>query len=264
MNPLIGKVRFQPFFSKLHAFALKGMNVGTGSTITQSGELSVIQRLRDSWNAREQVTLFDVGANKGDYALALLEAFQAHPNTLIYAFEPSNPVFAELQQALRSHPQGQRLQAFNIGLGEKNERRTLYSSGESGPSGLSSLYPRRLDHFNIPMKAREEIELQTLDDFCAAHSVASIQLLKLDVEGHELAVLQGAHRMIEGKAIEAIQFEFGGCDIDSRTFFQDYFYLLNPQYRLYRILIDGLAPIDAYQEEQEIFLTTNFLALRRS
>jgi hypothetical protein len=86
----------------------------------------------------------------------------------------------------------------------------------------------------------------------------------MDVEGNELNILNGAKRMIENDSIDFIQFEFGGCNIDSRTFFQDFFYLLKERYRIYRILKNGLYPIDSYSEKYEIFITTNYLAQRIS
>ena len=114
------------------------------------------------------------------------------------------------------------------------------------------------------MEAREEIVVKTLDSFCADNDIHQIHLLKLDVEGHELAALKGATRFLQAGRIDFIQFEFGGCNIDARTFFQDYYYLLTDQYRLYRVLIDGLHELTGYREADEIFITTNFLAARRS
>ena len=51
-----------------------------------------------------------------------------------------------------------------------------------------------------------------------------IDIMKLDVEGHELDVLEGSRKTIN--SIKLIQFEFGGCNIDSKTFFQDFYYFL--------------------------------------
>jgi hypothetical protein len=69
--------------------------------------------------------------------------------------------------------------------------------------------------------------------------------------------------MIDGGKIDFIQFEFGGTDIDSRTFFRDFYFLLNDKYRIYRIVKDGVYPIRDYGESYESFLPTNFLAERR-
>jgi len=85
----------------------------------------------------------------------------------------------------------------------------------------------------------------------------------LDVEGHEYAVLQGAKELIERNKIQFIQFEFGGCNIDSRVFFQDFFYFLSPKYKIFRVLKDGLYPINEYSENLEVFSVTNYFAQLR-
>jgi hypothetical protein len=86
--------------------------------------------------------------------------------------------------------------------------------------------------------------------------------LKLDIEGHELNAIKGAKQMIADKKVDFIQFEFGGCNIDSRTYFQDFYYLLKDKYRIYRILRDGIFEIEQYKETSEIFITVNYLAER--
>lgn len=70
--------------------------------------------------------------------------------------------------------------------------------------------------------------------------------------------------MIEDRKIDFIQFEFGGCNIDSRTFFQDFWYLLHDKYNIFRIIPTGLYPIKEYSEMREIFLCTNYLAELKS
>jgi hypothetical protein len=94
--------------------------------------------------------------------------------------------------------------------------------------------------------------------------VAEIDLLKLDVEGHEFDILEGVERMLSQQNIRFISFEFGGANIDTRTYFQDYFYLFKKyDYNIYRILPNSDPfPITQYDEVDETFRTTNYLATR--
>jgi hypothetical protein len=138
---------------------------------------------------------------------------------------------------------------------------TLYSNTDE--SGLASVYKRNLEHFNIDMNQSEEIEIKNLDSFCKEKNINHIHFLKLDVEGHEKKVIEGAKRMIDAGEVDFIQFEFGGCNIDSRTYFQDFYYLLNERYQIYRIVRDGIFPVGKYGERYESFLTTNYLAEKR-
>ena len=58
-----------------------------------------------------------------------------------------------------------------------------------------------------------------------------------------------------------VQFELGGASIDTRTFLQDFWYLLRPLgFRLGRITPRGLVPIPHYREQDECFSMTNYVA----
>ena len=111
------------------------------------------------------------------------------------------------------------------------------------------------------MDQAEEVSVNTLDGFCKKNNISTIDFLKIDVEGNEYKVLLGAQKMIKAGKISFIQFEFGGTDIDARIFFFDFFKLLSGNYNLYRILKNGLWPINHYKETDEIFFTTNYLAV---
>lgn len=249
---LMGRRFTQQFWERLNALSLSGMNIGDSSSLSNSGELWVIDRLAQ--HALDSApTIFDVGANVGDYSLQVLSRC---PAARLYCFEPSRKTFQLLSQNLADYKNAH---LYNFGLGDKEESVTLYSDAET--SGMASVYQRQLEHINVRMDWTEQVSLKTLDEFCRAQGVEHINLLKIDVEGHELNVLKGAQRLITSAAIDLIQFEFGGTDIDSRTFLKDFFNILRPNYRICRILKDGVSPLGAYQERFEIFVYSNFLAV---
>jgi len=254
--PIAGRPRFQPFWESLYRFALTAMNFGGGSDVQSSGERLVIKYLAQRISKDVTPVVFDVGANVGNYSLEVLRVLGK--NVWLYCFEPSKAAFTALVRNLSEY---ENAKAFNIGFGEENKNGTLYSNYPG--SGLGSVFARQLDHFGIEMKHEEKIKLLRLDHFCKENGISHIHLLKLDVEGNELNVLRGGELMIGSYSIDLIQFEFGGCNIDSRTFFRDLFCLLNQNYRIYRILANGLMPIDRYKEIYEIFTTTNYLGVSR-
>jgi FkbM family methyltransferase len=251
--------RLQPFWEFMLEVALYGMNIGPASLPRFSGETYLLKNLNKILGKKNdsRITVFDVGANVGDYAR---EAYVLlGPSARISCFEPSHATCEMLKKntrgigAIAVHP---------LGFSDVEETLELFSDTKG--SGLASVYDRRLDHQNIHLLNRETVRLSTIDRFCLENGIASIHLLKVDVEGHEYKVFKGAAGMIDANAIDVIQFEFGGCNIDSRTFFQDFYYLLNPKYRLFRLAVDGIVPIDIYNEKQEQFRTTNFIAIHRN
>jgi hypothetical protein len=66
--------------------------------------------------------------------------------------------------------------------------------------------------------------------------------------------------LLDGTAVDAVQFEFGGTALDSKVFLRDFLDVLDG-YRVYRIVRDGLDPV-GYTERAEVFTFSNFLALR--
>jgi FkbM family methyltransferase len=170
---------------------------------------------------------------------------------------PSSAAFRELAQ--RFGGRGNVL-LNNVALGAEQGEETLYFDVPG--SELSSLYPRRIEHHGHRMNESERVLVDTVDHYCATRAVDHIDLLKLDVEGHELAVLRGASRMFEGKKIAMVSFEFGGCDIDSRSYLRDFFeFFFGYGMRLSRVTGFGtLHPIARYGEALEQFRTTTFVA----
>jgi len=247
-----GGKKYQNFFEEIYLMGINGMNYGYGGSIELSGEKEAMSYIKNKLNKRNPV-IFDVGANIGKYSKALNEVFDGH--LILYSFEPSVKTFNKLQETLAGYDKGHLNQ---FGFGAKREKLTLFTNEDY--SGIASVYNRRLEHFNINMDKTEAIEIQTIDEFCRENNIAEIDFLKLDIEGHELSALKGADQMIRNRKIKFIQFEFGGCNIDSRTYFQDYWYLLNKNYIVYRIVKDGLCPINSYKETYELFSTINYLA----
>jgi len=247
---LSGTSAAQPLFEKLYKFTLIGMNYGNGGGVLESGEINVIRYVKSKCGSNP--IIFDVGANEGQFAHGVLNTLG--DNCQLFSFEPSAKTFAGLSKSL----QNSQVKLHQLGFGFTDESVFLYKNPQN--SEMSSVYNRQLEHAGIEMSEKETINIRSIDSFCEEHNINQIDLLKLDIEGHELSALKGASNMIANKKIKFIQFEFGGTNIDSRTYFQDFWYLLNKDYKLYRVLKYGLHPIVDYRETFEIFTTINYLA----
>lgn len=196
--------------------------------------------------------VLDIGANIGSYSESIV---RFAPQATIFAFEPSSVARKRLEDRFKGDDS---VVVVPVALGSTNSKETLWS--DTPGSGLASLTKRRLEHFGIDFDKFESVDVVTLDSWVKSRNVIP-SLIKMDVEGHELDVLKGGLKTL-GMA-EVVQFEFGGCNIDTRTFFQDFWYLLTEVgFSIYRISAGGPIRVSNYSELDECFRTTNYLAVR--
>lgn len=92
----------------------------------------------------------------------------------------------------------------------------------------------------------------------------SIDLVKIDVEGHELDVLYGGDSLFSQGRVRLVTFEFGGCNIDTRTYVRDFwqFFAARGMRSFHRIMPSNrLFRIERYHEGLEAFRTTTFVVV---
>jgi FkbM family methyltransferase len=254
--PLICKKTLQNPWQKLYLLSVTGMNYGSANMmgLRSTGEQKTIAYIEQKTRSIETFVFFDVGANEGGYSRLLASSFK-NRDIRIFAFEPSHISFANLRYQVQDSPV---IRIFNIGFGERDEEANIYANYKG--SGAASLYKEGFYNYRANENIVEAISLKTLDGFCSEQGIEKIDFLKIDVEGHELFVLQGGLNMLGSKKIRFIQFEFGPFHVYSKTFFKDFWDLLSPDYTIYRIVSNGLYEIKVYTENLEIFRTANFLA----
>jgi len=208
---------------------------------------------------RSGLVIFDIGANQGDWSAAILGALGRRIAKL-YQWEPSPHNI----QFLRERFSDERISVVPFAVGDREGDADLFS--DTPGSGMASLYKRELTHANISLDKSSKVKLTTLDTFITEHKIKRIDFMKMDIEGGEFAALRGATHALENGTIAALSFEFGGCNIDSRTYFQDYWYLLSPLgYEIFRVLPNsGTRRVHNYSEMLECFRTTNYVAVRPS
>lgn len=137
-------------------------------------------------------TVLDIGANRGMFSKCLNLVY----NDLdIHAFEPLGDCYKDLEM-LKMQIRG--LHTYNFALGNRNDTSTIYRSSYDYSS---SLLPMGELHKRVfPGSAEttaEVIQVKTLDSVFKPGDLHSPVLMKIDVQGYELAVLEGAKRMLE-------------------------------------------------------------------
>lgn len=232
-------------------FATQGIGwAGPASGMQGSGEAAFV---RDYLAGITAPIVFDVGANVGDYATAVLSA---NPGTQLHCFEPSQAHFERLGKAVAAG--GVRLN--NFGLSERSEELVLHKDQEI--TGLASLTTRDLAHLDIAFGIDETVALVSGDDYVARNSVERIHLLKIDVEGWEMSVLKGLEGTFERQLVKCCQFEFGHAHIERRENFRDFWaFFVSRGFRIGALKPNGrINAMARYDEIYENYYATNYIA----
>ena len=213
---------------------------------------------KNFFNLPDNGVVLDVGANIGSITMQFA---QRVPNGHVYAFEPTDYAYAKMSRNLELNQELAKritpVQSFVSNRTEAISSIYAYASWKVDGS-LSTKHPL---HGGI-LQSTESIPSVTLDDFCVAKNLYSVDLIKIDTDGHELAVLQGASETIK-KYLPHIIFEIGlyllkeqgiqfGCYFD---FFSSLDYTLINSKNGARISIEN------YHEIIPLRSTTDIIAL---
>jgi len=158
-----------------------------------TGEYEPWDLLHFSRHARPGAVVFDIGANFGFYSIQVASAIEGGQ---VFAFEPCGETFSRLQANIALNHLESRITAVKLGL-----------SNHPGPMRLETV-PGNSGATCLSLRGQgEPIPLDTLDHFCETQKIRRIDLMKIDVEGHELAVLQGGGAVISKyKPVMMIEF----------------------------------------------------------
>jgi FkbM family methyltransferase len=122
--------------------------------------------------------VLDVGANYGVYSLVL--AARIAPSGRVIAFEPGREAFVQLRRNLDRN-RGLSVDAIALGLSDTVESRSLYHIGGAPTYSLSG----------FGGEITEVVNVTTLDAWWPAAGLDHLDVMKVDVEGHEPHVFRG-------------------------------------------------------------------------
>ena len=146
---------------------------------------------------RTEDLFIDVGANRGSYTLLAGGAIGAR----VMAFEPVPETFKALQANVRLNNLGKHVQCFHAGLGE--QEKPLFFTAE--PSDCVNHVLSSEDS----AKPSISVPVYRLDQR-VGNQVPT--LMKIDVEGYEYQVLQGASCILSQPALQAVILEMGSTN----------------------------------------------------
>jgi FkbM family methyltransferase len=146
---------------------------------------SMCQRLKAS--GVHPQTIFDVGANIGQFSLACCWAW---PKTKIFAYEPDTRSYPSLIEMAKEY---RNVNPMALALSSEEGSQTFHLSNFSESSSLRGFHSNHLQAYpDIGVIRTMAVPTSTLAAELTKHEPTPPALLKLDVQGAEAEVIQGA------------------------------------------------------------------------
>jgi len=215
------------------------------------------EKLLKSLVSTHQPVIFDIGANIGqsvDYFKSIWQYSK------IYSFEPVSASFETLQNNVKCYDN---IKCYKIALSNYignskfyiNEHQIMlsgfYNLNKHSRDSLAVNQPEP-SHFNYFNSSEATVQVETLDFFCKANNVEKIDLLKLDTQGAEPLILEGASEILKNTSV--IISELMLYDLyEKQVSFIDYEKILIPLgFRLYDISHISKNPLNGRTDWVEV------------
>jgi|SRR3989344_1266078 len=170
----------------LFGHAFEGNN--SYEVILLINEIIILDQYHAEQFFKKDFIVIDAGANSGVFSV-----FAAHlaPQGRIYSFEPVANTFENLKKNTRDYPG---ITCINSGLGDEISQKNIFVNSRSTLGSVfedSPFYRTRSD-----WKEHESASIMTIDAFVAENNIPRIDFIKIDTEGYEAKILNGAKESI--------------------------------------------------------------------
>lgn len=160
------------------------------------------KRLKNSLDIKNGNIIFDIGAHNGES----IEMFiNIKKNIIIHSFEPNDECFKKLENKYNNY---KNIVLNNYAVTNKAGKSTFYINNHSTTSSFLKINRKfKYENFIFRNIKKKLVNTCKLDDYCKEKKIQRIDLLKIDVQGFEDIVLEGAKNLIKSRRIKKIILE---------------------------------------------------------
>ena len=219
----------------------------------RTGEKKFIRLIKDEINLS-----LDIGANVGNYTKLILQ----ETSSKVISFEPLPDAYRELEVLKKEF--GERLETFNIAISNENKRQELYFGNEKSEKASLMKNLEKLSFVKETNINKISVEVKKLDDLKDILNNEIIDFIKIDTEGYEFEVLDGAKNLLKEHQPKFVQIEFNWHQLlkgqtlyklSNMIDFSDIFRILPNE--------NGLIQIDPSRPENNIYHLSNYIFIRK-
>ncbi len=233
----------------------------SGHIMSEDGEYRVQNELIKIFPLENgKMVVFDVGANKGQWTVSLLNLIplQKENNIEVHAFEPIGETFQTLKENIENHPFAKQVKLLKNACSSKSGITKMFIASTN--SGSNSMHQGE-KHTGL---LSESIQMVTLDKYCEENNIARIHFIKSDTEGNEVDVIRGSERLFREEKIMVFQFEYNQIWFNSRYFMKDVFDFLDGlPYIIGKITSKELLMYRKWHPEIERFFESNYIIIHK-
>ena len=234
-------------------YVLRRARLDYPNNMTVNGELS-LQHWALALAPDGEMHVADVGANVGLWSRSMLAAASGAGrlgDVRLHAFEPDAGAYARLERSLGA---AARAALSPVAVSDRQGTSAFHVVGPA--AGTNSLHPS-----SAATAMTEAVSTVTLDAYAAGAGVPRFALVKVDTEGHDLAVLRGARDLLAEHRIAVVQFEYNHRWVFARAFLRDAVdFLTGFGYEVGKLTPKGVEFYPGWEPDLETFVEGNYVA----
>lgn len=231
--------------------SLSAKGFGNYQNFTETGELFFIKKYLSNKGIR---LCFDIGANKGDYTRLILE----ETNSNVISFEPLPFVYNQMIKNLSNF--SDRCTFINKGVGAKSESLTIHFNKDVSEHASFSEEIKSIDY--VKNTDSLNIDVISIDDYCVLNNITEIDFIKIDTEGFEKEVFDGALETLKNIKPKFLQIEYNLHQMFRNTSL-NYFAEKLSDYNVYQLIYNGMRRVNAKHPYSNLYMYSNFVFIRK-